>query len=61
MSTPETPLLERLCRSLAFHVVETEGTMQFMDTPLDLIAEAAQCPRRPGGMLSSWPRRPSIR
>jgi len=42
MSTPETPLLERLCRSLAFHVVETEGTMQFMDTPLDLIAEAAQ-------------------
>lgn len=42
MSTPETPLLERLCRSLAFHVVETEGTMQFMDPPPDLIAEAAQ-------------------
>lgn len=29
MSTPDTPLVERLCRSLAFHVVETEAGFDF--------------------------------
>ena len=41
MSTPDTPLVERLCRSLAFHVVETEGSLEFMDPmPTDIVAEA---------------------
>ena len=33
MSTPDTPLVERLCRSLAFHVVEADNARA-------LIAEA---------------------
>ena len=41
MSTPDTPLVERLCRSLAVHVVETEGSLEFMDPmPTDIVAEA---------------------
>ena len=42
MSTNIPPLVERLCRCLAVHVIETEGQMQFMDSvPEDLAAEVA--------------------
>ena len=41
MSTPDTPIVERLCRSLAFHVIETEGALEFMDPmPPDIVSEA---------------------
>lgn len=43
MSTPDTPLVERLCRSLAFHVVETEGEIEAISPPPeDLIAEVVK-------------------